>query len=80
MAQPHPRWTERPVILIVTEAGAKVEVQSIIDHCASRFAKWQLPDDVLFVDSIPLTTTGKMSKKSVRAKLEAEGYLLPDLR
>ena len=53
VAQPHPRWTERPVILIVTEAGAKVEVQSIIDHCASRFAKWQLPDDVLFVDSIP---------------------------
>ena len=80
VAQPHPRWTERPVILIVTEAGAKVEVQSIIDHCASRFAKWQLPDDVLFVDSIPLTTTGKMSKKSVRAKLEADGYLLPDLR
>ncbi len=80
VAQPHPHWTERPVILIVTEAGAKVEVQSIIDHCASRFAKWQLPDDVLFVDSIPLTTTGKMSKKSVRAKLEAEGYLLPDLR
>ena len=80
VAQPHPHWTERPVILIVTEAGAKVEVQSIIDHCASRFAKWQLPDDVLFVDSIPLTTTGKMSKKSVRAKLEADGYLLPDLR
>ena len=80
VAQPHPRWTERPVILIVTEAGAKVEVQTIIDHCSSRFAKWQLPDDVLFVDSIPLTTTGKMSKKSVRAKLEAEGYLLPDLR
>ena len=80
VAQPHPRWTERPIILIVTEAGAEVEVQSIIDHCASRFAKWQLPDDVLFVDSIPLTTTGNMSKKSVRAKLEADGYLLPDLR
>ena len=80
VAQPHPRWTERPVVLIVTETGATVEPGSVIDHCATRFAKWQLPDDVLFVDSIPLTTTGKMSKKLVRSKLEADGYLLPDLR
>ena len=52
----------------------------IITHCASDYAKWQLPDDVLFVDSIPLTGTGKMDKKVVRAGLESEGYLLPDLR
>jgi len=80
VAQPHPRWTERPVILIVTDADAAVKAEEVIQHCASRFAKWQLPDDVLFVDSIPLTTTGKMSKKLVRAMLEEDGYLLPDLR
>lgn len=80
VAQPHPRWTERPVILIVVEPGASIQPTQVIEHCATRFAKWQLPDDVLFVDSIPLTTTGKMSKKLVRAKLEEDGYLLPDLR
>jgi fatty-acyl-CoA synthase len=51
----------------------------VIEHCESRFAKWQLPDDVLFVDSIPLTATGKMDKKVVRANLESDGYQLPDL-
>jgi non-ribosomal peptide synthetase component E (peptide arylation enzyme) len=47
---------------------------------AKNFARWQLPDDIIFVDSIPLTGTGKMDKKAVRANLKAEGYLLPDLR
>ncbi|MCX7063817.1 MAG: hypothetical protein NT024_04460, partial [Proteobacteria bacterium] len=42
--------------------------------------KWQLPDDVLFVDAIPLTSTGKMDKKTVRANLDKQGYQLPDLR
>ena len=49
-------------------------------HCAVRFAKWQLPDDVLFRDALPLTTTGKIDKKAVRAGLAAEGYVLPELR
>ena len=40
----------------------------------------QLPDDVLYVDTIPLTSTGKMDKKIVRADLDAQGYVLPDLR
>ena len=43
-------------------------------------AKWQLPDDVLFVETIPLTSTGKMDKKTVRAHLDSRGYELPDLR
>ena len=80
VAQPHPRWDERPVVLIVTDPQSEVTADAVISHCATRFAKWQLPDDILFVDSIPLTTTGKMSKKLVRAKLEEDGYTLPDLR
>jgi acyl-CoA synthetase (AMP-forming)/AMP-acid ligase II len=52
----------------------------VIDHCAKQFAKWQLPDDVLFVDSIALTSTGKMDKKTIRAGLDAQGYELPDMR
>ena len=80
VAQPHPRWDERPVALIVLEAGAELTPQAILDHCASRYAKWQLPDDVLYVDAIPLTSTGKMDKKTVRADLAAQNYQLPDLR
>ncbi|MDA1076347.1 MAG: long-chain fatty acid--CoA ligase [Proteobacteria bacterium] len=79
VAQPHPKWDERPVALVVLAKDAKVDRQTIIDHCAKAFAKWQLPDDVLYVDTIPLTSTGKMDKKVVRANLEAQGYKLPDL-
>lgn len=80
VAQPHPRWDERPIVLCVLAEGAQVTAEEVVAHCASQFAKWQLPDEVLFVDSIPLTSTGKMDKKVVRADLEAQGYVLPDLR
>jgi fatty-acyl-CoA synthase len=80
VAQPHPRWDERPVVLCVLAEGAEVTAEGVIEHCSTAFAKWQLPDDVLFVDSIPLTSTGKMDKKVVRADLDAKGYVLPDLR
>ena len=80
VAQPHPKWDERPVALVVLHAGAEVSRQAILRHCATRFAKWQLPDDVLYVDAIPLTATAKLDKKAVRADLAAQGYQLPDLR
>jgi len=80
VAHPHPRWDERPVALVILEPGVDVEPDGILEHCATAFAKWQLPDDILFVDEIPLTSTGKMDKKIVRADLEERGYTLPDLR
>ncbi|MEZ5559565.1 MAG: long-chain fatty acid--CoA ligase [Pseudomonadales bacterium] len=80
VAQPHPKWDERPVALLVLQDGAQVSKDEVLAHCAGKFAKWQLPDDVLYVDSIPLTSTGKMDKKVVRANLADQGYLLPDLR
>ena len=80
VAQPHPKWDERPVALVVLSPDAEVPAERVIEHCGGRFAKWQLPDDVLFRDSLPLTTTGKIDKKTVRAELEAAGYRLPDLR
>jgi fatty-acyl-CoA synthase len=80
VAQPHPKWDERPVALIVLEAGKVVSAETILEHCGSVFAKWQLPDDIMYVETIPLTSTGKMDKKVVRADLEAQGYVLPDLR
>ena len=80
VAQPHPKWDERPVALVVRDGDGEVAADAILAHCATRFAKWQLPDDVRFVRDIPLTATGKMDKKAVRAALAAEGYKLPDLR
>lgn len=80
VAHPHPRWDERPVALVIKKPNTDVSAEQVIAHCESKFAKWQLPDDVLFVDAIPLTATGKMDKKVVRAQLEADGYKLPDQR
>ena len=80
VAQPHPKWDERPVALVVLEPGKEVSQQAVLDHCEEVFAKWQLPDEVLYIDSIPLTSTGKMDKKVVRADLESKDYKLPDLR
>jgi fatty-acyl-CoA synthase len=80
VARPHPRWDERPVALVILDEGASVDADQVLVHCATQFAKWQLPDDVLFVDHIPLTGTGKMDKKRVRSDLDARGYTLPDQR
>ena len=80
VAQPHPKWDERPVALVVLNEGQSVSTDQVLEHCVSRFARWQLPDDVIPVDSLPLTSTGKLDKKTIRANLEADGYQLPDLR
>ena len=80
VAQPHPKWDERPVALVIMNAGAEFDQQQVIDHCGSTFARWQLPDEVIVTDNIPLTSTGKIDKKAIRARLDEEGYQLPDLR
>lgn len=80
VAQPHPKWDERPVALVVLSAGANVSADDVTKHLAKSFAKWQLPDEILFVPSLPLTSTGKLDKKVIRADLQGKGYRLPDLR
>ncbi|MEC9222766.1 MAG: long-chain fatty acid--CoA ligase [Pseudomonadota bacterium] len=80
VAQPHPKWDERPVALVVMNEGAKLNVAAVIEHCSNTFAKWQLPDEIIETDNIPLTSTGKIDKKTIRAKLDEEDYQLPDLR
>ena len=67
-------------IAAFTPASAIFSAADVASHCARTFAKWQLPDEVLFVDAVPLTSTGKLDKKAIRARLTAEGYVLPDLR
>jgi len=80
VAQPHPKWDERPVALVIMNDGNELNPDAIITHCSSIFAKWQLPDEIIETDSIPLTSTGKIDKKAIRARLDKEGYQLPDLR
>ena len=80
VAQPHPKWDERPVALVILLEGTNVTGELILEHCGSVFARWQLPDEIIFVDEIPLTSTGKLDKKTIRSQLEAQGYQLPDLR
>jgi len=80
VAQPHPRWDERPIALVIVAEGADIGGELILEHCASIFAKWQLPDDIIFVAEIPLTSTGKIDKKTIRSQLAAQEYKLPDLR
>ena len=80
VAQPHPKWDERPVALVIMAEGKSLDRDAILEHCGKIFAKWQLPDDVIEADTIPLTSTGKIDKKTIRAQLDADGYQLPDLR
>ncbi len=80
VAQPHPKWDERPVALVVKGEDAELSEQQVVEHCAKAFAKWQLPDDVLFEKEIPLTSTGKIDKKRIRSLLDDRGYKLPDQR
>jgi len=67
---PHPKWEERPLALVVLrdEIKTKVNKEKIREHLAKRFAKWQLPDEILFVGAIPKTSVGKIDKKVIRAE------------
>jgi len=80
VARPHPKWDERPVALVILLAGSNVTKDLILAHCGEIFAKWQLPDDVIFVEQIPQTSTGKIDKKTIRAQLDEQNYKLPDMR
>jgi fatty-acyl-CoA synthase len=75
IGMPHPRWAERPLLVVVKKEGAVATKEAIIEFLSARIAKWQLPDDVAFVDALPLTATGKVSKRNLREQFA--GYTLP---
>lgn len=64
----HPVWQERPLLLVQPKPGRQPTKQSIRDFLASRIVKWWLPDDVIFVETLPHTATGKLLKTSLRAQ------------
>lgn len=66
IAVPHVKWGERPLLVVVPEPGKSPDRQELMDMLGQHFARWQLPDDVVEVDSLPLTATGKVSKLTLR--------------
>ena len=65
---PHPKWQERPLALVIAKDGATVTEDEIRGLLLERFARWQLPDEILFVAGIPKTSVGKTSKKTIVAE------------
>ncbi len=62
----HPKWDERPLLVVVRKPGTEVAREALLALYAGKVAKWQVPDDVVFVDAIPLGATGKMQKNKLR--------------
>ena len=75
IAVKHPKWEERPLLVVVRRPGSEASAEDIRQVLAGHVAKWWLPDDVVFVDEIPHTATGKISKKDLRERFA--DYRLP---
>nr|WP_313416557.1 long-chain-fatty-acid--CoA ligase [Brevundimonas diminuta] len=71
----HPKWDERPVLIVKLKEGEAEDKQEHLDFLQGKIAKWWMPDDVVFVDDIPLGATGKIDKKTLRERMK--DYQLP---
>ena len=72
----HPKWDERPVVVVVKKPGAQLSREELLQFYQGKTAKWQIPDDVIFVEAIPMGATGKMLKTRLREQLKE--YKLPE--
>ena len=77
IGMPHPKWDERPIVAVVKKPGVEVTREELLKFYEGKTAKWQVPDDVVFVEAIPLGATGKMLKTKLRQELK--DYKLPGL-
>jgi len=75
IAAKHPKWDERPLLVVVKKPGAEVTREQLLGFFEGKIAKWWTPDDVVFVDAIPLGATGKMQKNKLREQFK--DYQLP---
>ena len=71
----HPKWDERPVLLVKLKEGEDATKEDFLSFLEGKIAKWWMPDDVVFVDEIPLGATGKIDKKLIRERMA--DYVLP---
>jgi fatty-acyl-CoA synthase len=74
----HPKWDERPLLVIVLKKGETATKEDILGFMQGKVAKWWMPDDVVFVDEIPHTATGKIQKMTLRKQFET--YRLPGVQ
>jgi fatty-acyl-CoA synthase len=74
IAIPHPKWQERPLLVVVLKPGASATREEILEFFLGRVAKWWIPDDVVFVDKLPLTATGKLSKLHLRQQFGSYAF------
>lgn len=75
IAAPHPKWDERPLLVVMKKPGREVTKEEILGFYEGKVAKWWVPDDVVFTDSIPLGATGKMQKNKLREQFR--DHVLP---
>ncbi|MCU0967215.1 MAG: 3-(methylthio)propionyl-CoA ligase [Rubrivivax sp.] len=75
IAAKHPKWDERPLLVVMRKPGAEVTRDELLAFYEGKVAKWWIPDDVVFVDAIPLGATGKMQKNKLREMLK--DHVLP---
>jgi fatty-acyl-CoA synthase len=75
---PHPKWDERPLLILVGRPAGAPTRDEMIDFLRPKVAKWWLPDDVVFVEEIPHTATGKIKKTALREMFR--DHRLPDLQ
>jgi len=66
IAAVHPKWDERPLLVVVRKPNSSVTREELLTHYEGKVAKWQIPDDVAFVESLPLGATGKILKSKLR--------------
>jgi fatty-acyl-CoA synthase len=74
----HPKWDERPLLLVKLKDGETAEPEEFLRFLDGKIARWWMPDDVVFVDDIPLGATGKIDKKLIRQRFES--YQLPSAK
>jgi len=70
IAAPHPKWDERPLLVVVKKPGAELTRDALLGFYEGKIAKWWTPDDVVFTDAIPLGATGKMLKNRLREQFK----------
>jgi fatty-acyl-CoA synthase len=66
----HPKWDERPLLIVVRKPGTDIAKEAILEYLKDKVAKWWVPDDVVFVDQIPHTATGKIQKLALREQFK----------
>ena len=75
IGMPHPKWDERPLLVVVAAERQSPELEEVREFLADQVAKWWLPDDLMILDELPRTATGKVSKLNLREQLK--DYVFP---